>query len=204
MGRLVDRLELLALALGAPGLFLVAFLDSSLLSLPEVPDLLVVLMVTRHKARLITYVVSATLGSLVGCLVMYYIGRAGGEALLRRRFRGTAVDRAFGALQRHGIMAVFIPSILPPPAPFKIFVVLAGVVGISVGRFSVAITVGRVLRYLGLGLLAARYGERALGFVHAHERELGIAVLALVAAGLIGFFVWTRAATKRRGGDRVS
>jgi membrane protein YqaA with SNARE-associated domain len=204
MGSLVGRLEMLGLALGAPGLFLVALLDSSLLSLPEVPDLLVVLMVTRHKSALPIYVISATLGSIAGCLVMYYIGRIGGEALLRKRFAGTAVDRAVLAFQRHGVMAVFIPSILPPPAPFKIFVLLAGVVGISPGKFTMAVAAGRVVRYLALGLLALRYGDQALAFAHRHERALEIAVLALIALGLAAYIAWTRSGRGRHRGNRVS
>ena len=86
MGRFVRRVEAFALALGAPGLFIVAFLDSSILSLPEVADLLVVLMVTRHPARMPVYVASAVAGSLVGCLSLYCIGRVGGDVWLRKRF----------------------------------------------------------------------------------------------------------------------
>src|SRR5436190_3814521 len=124
MARFVAGIRAFALVFGAPGLFLVAALDSSFLSLPEIADLLVVWMVTQHKARLGLYVAAATLGSLAGCLVMYFIGRKGGEALIRRRFMGSNVERTRAALQRHGLVAVLIPAILPPPAPFKIFVLL--------------------------------------------------------------------------------
>ena len=87
MGRFVDWVRALALALGAPGLFLVAFLDSSFLSLPEITDLLLIWMVTQHKARMVLLRARcATLGSIAGCLVLYYIGRKGGEALVRKRF----------------------------------------------------------------------------------------------------------------------
>src|SRR5438093_13243526 len=118
MGSFVAKVRALAFSLGAPGLFLVAFLDSSFLSLPEIADFLVVWMVTRHKARMILYVVSATVGSMAGSLVMYYIGRKGGEALVTRRFATASIERTKLALQRHGIMAVLLPSILTPPAPF--------------------------------------------------------------------------------------
>ena len=99
MGGFVRRVEALALALGAPGLFLVAFLDSSLLSLPEITDLLVVWMVTRHKTRLLLYAGSATLGSIAGCLLLYGLGRKGGHALVRSRFmKGLGTGRG-GALE---------------------------------------------------------------------------------------------------------
>src|ERR1700674_4036647 len=142
MGRIADWARGLALTLGAPGLFLVAFLDSSFLSLPEIPDLLVVWMVTRHPARVLVYVLAATLGSLAGCLIMYFIRRNGGDALIRRRFAPAGVERAMAAFERHGVLVVLIPAILPPPAPFKIFVLLSGLGGISPAKFVTAILIG--------------------------------------------------------------
>src|SRR4051794_19084373 len=100
----------LALTLGAPGLFLVAFLDSSFLSLPEITDILVVYMVTRHPARVLLYVLAATLGSLGGCLVMYFLGRKGGQALMRKRFAPASVERAMAAFERHGVLVVLVPA----------------------------------------------------------------------------------------------
>src|SRR5450631_3838849 len=111
MGRIAVWIRALALTLGAPGLFLVALLDSSVLSLPEVVDLLVVWMVTRNHGRLWLYVLSATLGSLIGCLVMYTIGRKGGDALVRRRFTRSTVERTMATFQRHGVLAVLVPAI---------------------------------------------------------------------------------------------
>src|SRR5438067_11920000 len=102
MSGFADRLRALAMALGAPGLFLIAFLDSSFLSLPEIADLLVIYMVTHHKHRLVIYVIATTLGSIGGCLVMYYIGRQGGEALIRRRFASGNVERAMALVERAG------------------------------------------------------------------------------------------------------
>src|ERR687885_540006 len=105
MGRIVRRVYALAIAFGAPGLFLIAFLDSSFLSLPEISDLLVVSMVTHHKPRLLLYVIAATAGSIAGCLVMYQIGRKGGEAMVSKRFTSANVERALASVQRHGMMA---------------------------------------------------------------------------------------------------
>src|SRR5579862_6722054 len=97
MSQLVAWSQSTALALGAPGLFLIAFLDGSFLSLPEVNDLLLVWMVTRHKERFVLYALSSTVGSLAGCLVLYYLGRKGGEALVHRRFGAPNVERAMSA-----------------------------------------------------------------------------------------------------------
>ena len=198
MGRIVNWVQTLALALGAPGLFLVAFLDSSFLSLPEIADLLVMWMVTRHKARLALYVVSATLGSIVGCLLLYFLGRKGGEALVRKRFSSASVDKTMTAFRRHGIMAVLVPSILPPPAPFKIFVILAGLAGVSATRFTTAIVVGRGARYLVEGLLAVWYGDRAMAFMRAHGTTLSLVVVGLVALGCVGYLLSTKAQTAKR------
>ena len=192
MGRIGAWARGLALTMGAPGLFLVAFLDSSFLSLPEITDILVVWMVTRRPARVMVYVLAATLGSLIGCLVMYYIGRKGGDALVRKRFAPARVERAMAAFDRHGVLVVLIPSILPPPAPFKIFVVLAGVAGISPAKFVTAIVIGRGARYLALGLLAIEYGERALAYVEDNAFLVAMAVIGLLAAAIAGYFVWTR------------
>src|ERR1700730_5760254 len=183
MGGLVQRIQALAMALGAPGIFLVAFLDSSILSLPEIADLLVIWMVTYNRSRIVIYVVSATLGSLLGCLLLYGIGKKGGAAFVHRRFGSTNVERTLGAFRRHGMMAVLIPSILPPPAPFKIFVLLAGVADIGVPRFAPAIVIGRGPRSLAEGVLAVWYGDRALAFMHANGKTVSLVVVGLLAAG---------------------
>ena len=183
MGELVGRLRSLALALGGPGLFLVAFLDSTFLPLPGIADLLIVVMVARHPTAMPWYVVATVAGSLAGCLVMHAIGRKGGEALVRKRFAVDRVERAMRSLQRHGVIAVLVPSLLPPPAPFKLFVLLAGVVGISAGRFAAAIAIGRGARYFVLGILAVRYGSRALVYVRENGTAVSLVAVAVLAAG---------------------
>ncbi|HEY3045542.1 MAG TPA: VTT domain-containing protein [Vicinamibacterales bacterium] len=193
MGRIADWARGLALTLGAPGLCLVAFLDSSFLSLPEITDILVVWMVTRHPARVLVYVLAATLGSLTGCLIMYFIGRKGGDALIRKRFHPASVERAMAAFERHGVLVVLIPAILPPPAPFKIFVLLAGLAGISPAKFVTAIVIGRGSRYIVLGLLAVEYGEEALAYVEQHGFAATVVVLGLLGAGLAGYLIWSKA-----------
>jgi membrane protein YqaA with SNARE-associated domain len=192
-----EWIQSFALALGAPGLFIVAFLDSSILSLPEINDLLLVFMVTEHKARMPLYAASSTLGSIAGCLLLYYIGRKGGDALVRKRFKSGSVDHALGAVQRYGVMAVIVPSLLPPPAPFKIFVLLAGIAGITATRFSVAVGIGRGVRYFGEGLLAVWYGDAAVAFLHENARTVSIAIALLVASAFAGYLLWLKARTQR-------
>lgn len=191
MGRFVDRIQAFALALGGPGLFIIGFLDSSFLSLPEINDLLLIWMVTQHKSLMAYYAACATAGSVAGCLVLYYVGRKG-DQWISRRFNAARVERVLATFQRYGVMAVLIPSLLPPPAPFKIFVLLAGVAGISVGRFTAAIAIGRGIRYFGEGLLALRYGDQAIEFLHANGRTVSLALIALLALGLIFYLGFSR------------
>jgi len=195
MSRLVAWVQALALTMGAPGLFLVALLDSSFLSLPEIADLLVMWMVVQHKERLVLYATAATLGSVCGCLALYFVGRKGGDALVRKRFKSASVDRTLAAFQRHGVMTVLLPSILPPPAPFKIFVLLAGVARISVGQFSIAIAIGRGARYFVEGLLAVWYGEQAIAFIRENGARASLWLVAVLAVAFGGYLLWRRART---------
>lgn len=192
MKRFVDWIQSIAITLGAPGLFLIGFLDSSFLSFPEVNDLLLVLMVTEHPHRMVLYASAATLGSLSGCLALYYVGRKGGEAFIRRRFGTGAVERTLRLIRRAGVFAILIPSLLPPPAPFKIFVLLAGIAGISPWRFTAAILVGRGTRYFGEGVLALYYGERALAYVQENSATVGLALVALIMVSVLAFWLWRR------------
>lgn len=196
MRKFVDWVQTLALGLGAPGLFLAAIADSSFLSLPEVVDILLIFMVTQHPSRLFLYALSATAGSVLGCLALYAVGRKGDQFIMRR-FSAERVERALGVFRRYGIMAVLIPSLLPPPAPFKIFVLLSGAAGISAARFATAVAIGRGIRYFGEAALAYYYGERALQFLRANGREVSLALALVFAAGLGGYVLWKKSTAGR-------
>lgn len=203
MGRLLEPLFDLARSLGGPGLFVVAFLDSSFLSLPEINDLLIIWMVTRHKPLMIYYVTMATLGSVAGCLVLYYLGRRGGEALLRKRFQNRHIERAIRLSQRYGALAIIVPALLPPPAPFKVFVVLAGVARVAPLRFTIAVVIGRSARYIAEGLLALWYGDLAFDWMHAHGRAIAVAMGVAALVGGVAFYTWKhrrRSASDAAGG----
>jgi membrane protein YqaA with SNARE-associated domain len=193
MGEIVNKVRGFALALGAPGLFLVAFLDSSFLPLPGITDVLYVVMVTRTPAAMIWYLVITVVGSVAGCLALYAIGKKGGEAFVTKRFTGPKVKSAIASLQRNGVMAVLVPSLLPPPAPFKIFVLLAGVVGISAVKFATAIAIGRGIRYLALGILAVKYGDQAMAYMREHGASVSLVAVGLLGAGFAAYIVWRKA-----------
>jgi membrane protein YqaA with SNARE-associated domain len=192
--RFVTWVQGLALALGGPGLFLIALLDSSFLSFPEVVDLLLIVFVTHHKERMIYYALLATLGSIAGCFMLYVVGRKGGETFLRRRFHARHVDRTLEVFQKYGLLAVAVPSLLPPPFPFKPFVLVAGVARERPFDFALAVGIGRGIRYFGEGLLALWYGEQAMGFLKNNAREVSLVFAAVVLVGGVGW-IWYR---KRR------
>jgi len=196
MSEFVGRIRALGLALGGPGLFLVAFLDSSFLPLPGITDVLLVITVARNPAAMLWYVAMTVAGSIAGCLALHYLGRKGGEALVRTRFTGEKIERAMAALQRNGVMAVLVPCLLPPPAPFKIFILLAGVAGISAARLATAIAIGRGVRYLALGILAVKYGERAMAYMRENGTAVSLEAVGALALGFGAYLLWSR--TRKR------
>lgn len=198
MSEFVERIRALAVALGGPGLFLVAFLDSSFLPLPGITDVLLVVTVTRHPGGVLGYVALTVAGSVAGCLALHYLGRKGGEALVRKKFTGEKIERAMAALQRNGVMAVLVPCLLPPPAPFKIFILLAGVVGISAARLAIALAIGRGLRYIVLGVLAVTYGERAMAYVRDHGSSVSLAAVGVLALAFAAYLLWSKARAGKR------
>jgi membrane protein YqaA with SNARE-associated domain len=180
-----------AVAIGGPGLFVIAFFDSSFISLPQINDILVVLMVTANKPWMPYYAAMATLGSLAGSFTIYSLARKGGEAFLRRRLRPGQTERALAAYKRHGVLALIVPAILPPPAPFKLFVLMAGVAAVPRGRFIASIAAARGLRYLVLGYLAIHYGDAALELMRTRGREVALALAGILVLGAVGLW-WLR------------
>jgi membrane protein YqaA with SNARE-associated domain len=186
-----------AVTMGGPGLFFIALLDSSFLSFPEVVDLLLMGLVTHHKERMVFYALMPTLGSIVGCFMLYALGRKGGEAFLRKRFHERHVDRALAIFQRYGLLAVAVPSILPPPFPFKPFVLAAGVAEVRPLDFLLAVALGRGVRYFGEALLALWYGDRAVAFLRDNAKGVGLTAAVLVLAAALAWTIWHRTTRPR-------
>jgi membrane protein YqaA with SNARE-associated domain len=192
MKDLVTWIQSVALTLGGPGLFLVAFLDASFLSLPQINDLLLVWMVTKNTHLMPYYAAMSVVGSVAGCAVMYLIGQKGGDALLRKRFNGPAVARGMALFNRFGVLTVMVPALLPPPAPFKIFVLLAGAARIGLLKFCIAIAVARSIRYFGEGLLAVWYGRQALDFIAENGKTVSLWIVGAVLAAALGYALYRR------------
>jgi membrane protein DedA with SNARE-associated domain len=102
------------------------------------------------------------------------------------------IERARATFKRHGVTTILIASILPPPAPFKIFVLLAGAAAMGAGRFAAAVAVGRGARYLVLGFLAVKYGDQAMAFARKHALVVSLAAVGLMLTGLVAYLIWSR------------
>ncbi len=192
MARIADWAEALAdwaEALGGPGLFFVAFLDSSFLSLPEINDLLVILLVIRRKERMAYYALMATLGSIAGCFVLYYLARLIGHVLLKR-FQGRRLEQAVRLFGRYGVRAVAVASILPPPAPFKMFVLLAGVAKVSPLHFAVAFGSAGGFSCVLVAYLYMRFGELGIQVLRDYSQTVALAVAALVLGSGLAYVIW--------------
>jgi membrane protein YqaA with SNARE-associated domain len=193
---MLSAIQAWASQLGGVGLFIIAALDSSFLSFPQVNDLLIIYLSTKYPERMPFYAGMTTAGSLLGCFLLYAVARKGGDVFLRKRFSAARVDRGMALYQRFGLLAVVVPSLLPPPTPFKIFVLMAGAAAVAPWRFAIAIIIGRGIRYFGQGYLAVRYGEQAAAIVQEHGATVGVVLAAL--AILIGVaYYWQR--QSRRG-----
>jgi membrane protein YqaA with SNARE-associated domain len=199
MSKVIATVQSFALTLGAPGLFLVTLLDSSVLSLPQVPDLLLIWMTSRQPSMWLVYALMATAGSVAGCTAMYLLARKGGERVLRRMVSEQRMERGRQTFQKWGLLAVLVPSILPPPAPFKVFVLLAGVVQIPLWQFVAAIALGRGLRYTGEALLARWYGQQAITFLDQNLRPVSLGLAALLVVGAIVYVVVRQRRTQPAG-----
>jgi membrane protein YqaA with SNARE-associated domain len=179
---------------GGFGLMLLAVCDSSFVSLPEVNDILLMTFSISNPGGMVTYATLTTLGSLIGCALLYGVGRKGGEAFLRRTPRMTddKLVRIQNWYRRHGVLAVIIPSLLPPPTPFKIFVLSAGAFGISWPKFIAAVVVGRGIRYFSEGILAVIYGPAAIEFVRQNFGMIGLGLAILIVASAVVYFFFVR------------
>jgi membrane protein YqaA with SNARE-associated domain len=171
----------------APAMIVIGALDSSLLSLPEINDYLVVGRCFKDHHAVWYFPLFAATGSVLGCLLLYTIVRRGGQAVLRKRFPLQSIKRVERAYERFGFLAIGIPAILPPPLPFKIFVATAGALEYPRWKFLLTVMIARSLRYYVEGILAVYYGRRVLLFM----KDNGLVIISIVATALlIGLLIY--------------
>lgn len=187
-----DYIISVPLYIAAPAMVLIGALDSSLLSLPEINDYLVVGRCIKYPTAVFYFPLFAAFGSVLGCWLLYSIMRRGGQALLRKRFKPESIRRVERAYERYGFLAIAIPAILPPPLPFKIFVATAGTLEYPRWKFLTTVMLARSFRYYVEGTLAVFYGQRVLLFIRDNGLVIVSVVAALVLVGLILYLVINR------------
>lgn len=164
---------------GAFGLFAVALLDSAFIPLPSSADALMLLLTTAHPNWMLLYAFMATAGSAIGCWILYSISRRAGARALRR-FSEAKQKRVKDLIERYDMAAVLVATLLPPPFPFKLFVVTAGVFRFSLTRFMIAIVAGRAFRFLLEGYFAVRYGDQAKEILARYYPWIGLGVVLII------------------------
>jgi membrane protein YqaA with SNARE-associated domain len=179
LGAWKQKIVAFAGALGAPGLFLISFLDSSILTFPIINDLLLIQLCMRRPAWMPLYASMAALGSLLGCVVLFLLARKVEEAAFHRKV-GARAAAIRHWVERNGFVGMLVAAMLPPPAPFKFFVLAAGVFEVPLVSFASAVGLARVIRYFGVGYLAVRYGANALPYLAQHKWQVGLIVVVVV------------------------
>jgi len=190
---LKSKVIVFASTLGAPGLLLISFLDSSVLTFPIINDLLLIDLSIQHPARMPLYAFLASFGSITGCVLLYFIARKGGEAFFHKRV-GPRAAIIRHTVEKNGFGGMLVAALLPPPTPFKFFVLAAGVFEVPLLSFTMAIALARVIRYFGMGYLAVRYGHDAMPFIAHHKLWIAIGLVAFVALSYVASRVIMRSA----------
>ncbi len=191
----LTRLSDYFIALGPFGLFAVALLDSAFVPLPSSVDALMIVLTIAHPRLMVVYALLATAGSAVGCVILYYVSRRAGHRALKR-FSPAKQARVKDWIDRYDVLSVVVASLMPPPFPFKLFVITAGVFRFSLTRFTLAIIAGRAFRFLLEGYLAIRYGAQASQILQKYYPWIGLSVAVLIVLVFVLRRVWKKK-TKR-------
>jgi membrane protein YqaA with SNARE-associated domain len=185
--------------LGGLGLIPLGLLDNSPIPLPGIMDVATILFSARHQQLWLYYALMATVGSVMGGFVSYRLARKGGKAALERRFSRRKVDKVCKIFERWGFGAIAIPALLPPPVPMVPFLFAAGAMQYPVKKFLVALTLGRISRYMILAYLAARYGRQIIAFSSGHGHPVAVAILLLlIATAVVLYYFWGGSKRRKR------
>jgi membrane protein YqaA with SNARE-associated domain len=184
IGGVFKAVQVALLSFGALGVLGIGLLDAAMIPLPGGVDIVVMTLSHLNPAMMPLYVLVAVIGSTLGCLVPYWIGYKGGQAALRK-FSEERCARVFELVARYDKWAMLIGAVLPPPFPFKLFLLTAGVFRMNVWRFLSALAVGRIIRFVMEGWLAVHYGEQAASIFKQHYPKIGLGIAAAIVMMLL-------------------
>lgn len=193
IGSALKSLQATLFGLGALGVLAIGFIDAASIPLPGGPDVVVMALSHANHSMMPLYVLAAVVGSTAGSLVLYFAARKGGEAVLKK-FSAEKRARVQDLLDRYDILAMLLASVLPPPFPFKLFVLSAGAFKMQLWRFIAALVAGRGFRFLLEGWLAVKYGEQATDIFKHHYPKIGLGV----AAAIIVIYLFNNLLRRRR------
>ena len=176
--------------LGAWGVLVVAAIDGAFIGLPI--DAVVAGYVYQDRSRFLLYALMASAGSALGSIVIYGIGYVGGEELLRKRIPPERFEKIHEAFDKHPFWSLMLPAMLPPPTPFKLFVLAAAVSEMGFVRFLLAIFSGRLVRFLILGLLTIKFGPDVVHIFGNMFRQHYYLILEAILVGLVVWLVMRR------------
>jgi len=179
------NLKATLIGFGALGIFLIALMDAAFIPMPGGPDVVVISLSIYKPAMMPLYVLAAMVGSTLGSLILYFVALKGGQAALRK-FSAEKRAKVQKALDEYDIWAMLVAAVMPPPFPFKLFVLSAGAFRMKLWRFVLAMILGRGFRFVLEGFLAVRYGEQATDILKQHSVKIG---LGIGAAIILAFFV---------------
>lgn len=193
IGSTMKSLQAMLIGFGALGILAIGFMDAAFIPLPGGPDVVVMALSHHNHAMMPVYVFAAVAGSTIGSLVLYFAALKGGQTVLRK-FSPEKRARVEDLLERYDILAMLLASVLPPPFPFKLFVLSAGAFKMQLWRFIAALVVGRGFRFLLEGILAVKYGEQATDIFKNHYPKIGLGV----AAAILVIYLFNNLLKRRR------
>jgi len=186
--------------LGIWGVFVIAFADSALLGMPL--DFVVGTYVYQDRARMLLYVAMASLGSALGSVPLYFVGYLGGEKVLRKRITEERFQKIHRSFERHEFWALMFPGMLPPPMPFKVFVLAAAVFEMRFRDFLVAIFAGRFVRFLVLSALVLWFGPQIIGHLGGVVKQHWILLLSVILE--VALIVWLLRRRSKKSAARAA
>jgi membrane protein YqaA with SNARE-associated domain len=184
IGSLLKSIYLTLISFGWAGILGIALLDAALIPMPGGADLVVMALTHNNHSMMPVYVIAAVVGSTLGCLVPYWIGRKAGEAALRV-FNEEKRTRVTGLVNRYGLWSMLAGALLPPPFPFKMLLITAGAFRMKIWQFLGALAIGRTIRFTLEGLMAVRYGDQAAALFKEYYPAIGLGLAVVILAVFI-------------------
>jgi membrane protein YqaA with SNARE-associated domain len=199
IGGTLKSLQAALVGFGAVGILAIAFLDAALIPLPGGPDVVVMTLSHLNHAMAPLYVIAAVIGSTLGCLVPYWIGRKAGVTALKK-FSPEKRARVIELVDHYDFWAMLVGAVLPPPFPFKLFLLTAGVFRMRVWRFLAALALGRTVRFILEAWMAVQYGEQAMEIFKQHYPKIGLGI----AGAIILVFIVNMWRMRRQRGEAIT